>query len=172
MVEFASSSSDDVAYLLVCDEDYREHLYFLLLHTASEKLITPERYLNRDVFCNQSLVFNNLQPDTNYTLIINYGDDDEEVEGEGEEGEEVEGEGEEGEEVEGEGEEGEEEMEEEQEGEEMNCRSATTFRTKSRNSSGILSGIGGSVYIVGGWMNGWDHEWVMWVLSEWIDVGG
>ena len=48
-VEFVSSFSAvaDVEYLLVvCDEDYREHLYFSLLHT--EKLITPERYLNRD----------------------------------------------------------------------------------------------------------------------------
>ncbi len=80
MVEFVSSSSDDVEYLLVCDEDYREHLYFSLLHTASEKLITPERYLNRDVFCNQSLVFNNLQPDTNYTLIMNFGGEGEEEE--------------------------------------------------------------------------------------------
>ncbi len=134
MVEFVSSSSDDVEYLLVCGEDYREHLYFSLLHTASEKLITPERHLNRDVFCNQSLVFNNLQPDTNYTLIMNFGGEEEE--------------------------------------EETNCRNTTTFRTMSRNPSGILSGIGGSVYIVGGWMDGWDHEWVMWVLSGWIDVGG
>ncbi len=139
MVEFVSSSSDDVEYLLVCGEDYREHLYFSLLHTASEKLITPERYLNRDVFCNRSLLFNNLQPDTNYTLIMNFGDDDEGVEGEGEEGVA----------------EGEEEMEEEQEEEEMNCRNTTTFRTKSRNPSGILSGIGGSVYVYSGWVDGW-----------------
>ncbi len=118
MVEFVSSSSDDVEYLLMCDEDYREHLYFSLLHTASEKLITPERYLNRDVFCNQSLVFNNLQPDTNYTLIMNFG------------GEEMEKE----EEVEEEMEEDEEEEDEEEE--EKNCRNSTTFRTKSRNPRG------------------------------------
>ncbi len=111
MVEFVSSSSDDVEYLLVCDEDYGEHLYFSLLHTASEKLITPERYLNRDVFCNQSLLFNNLQPDTNYTLIMNFGGQEEEREDEGME----------------------EEDEEERKG--MNCRN-TTFRTKSRNPSG------------------------------------
>ncbi len=30
LVEFVSSSSDDVEYLLVCDEDYREHLYHSL----------------------------------------------------------------------------------------------------------------------------------------------
>ncbi len=117
MVEFVSSSSDDVEYLLVCDEDYREHLYFSLLHTASEKLITPERYLNRDVFCNQSLVFNNLQPDTNYTLIMNFGVDEEEEASQEEVEVEVE---EEGEEVE----------------EEMNCMNTTTFHTKSRNPSG------------------------------------
>ncbi len=106
MLEFVSSSSDDVEYLLVCDEDYREHLYFSLLHTSSEKLITPERYLNRDVFCNQSLVFNNLQTDTNYTLIMNFGNKEEELD--------------------------EEREEEREEMEEVDCRIMTTFRTMTR----------------------------------------
>ena len=75
MVDLLSSSSVDVEYLLVCDKDDTQYLSTInidtLLYTASKR--GSDRYLNMDIFCNENFIFNNLEPDTNYTLIMTFG---------------------------------------------------------------------------------------------------